>query len=108
MNAGGGIVSIAPMTGPDGDPTPIVIAGAGVAGLEAPLAGAGVRPVPFHPVARGVLLTGAESRRLSASLVGGHSVRSEFASDGGTVADKLDARYLSPRLDSLRAAGLRA
>jgi sulfide:quinone oxidoreductase len=80
-------------------------ADAAAAALAA-LAGAGVRPAPFHPVARGVLLTGAESRWVSASLVGGHSVRSEFAGDGGTVADKLDARYLSPRLDSLRAAGL--
>jgi len=75
------------------------------AAMLAVIAGADVRPVPFHPVARGVLLTGAESRRLSASIVGGHSVRSEFAGTGATVADKLDARYLSPRLDALRAAG---
>jgi sulfide:quinone oxidoreductase len=80
-------------------------ADAAAAALAA-LAGAGVRAAPAHPVARGVLLTGAENRRLSASIVGGHSLQSEFADTGATAADKLDARYLSPRLDALRTARL--
>jgi sulfide:quinone oxidoreductase len=74
------------------------------AAMLAALAGAHVHPAPFHPVARGVLLTGAENRQVSASIVGGHSIRSEVASTGATAADKLDARYLSPRLDALRTA----
>ncbi len=72
----------------------------------AALAGAGIRPAPFHPVARGVLLTGDANRRLSASIVGGHSLRSEFSTTGAAVTEKLDAQYLSPRLASLRAAQL--
>lgn len=68
----------------------------------AALAGADVSPAPFHPVARGVLLTGTESRRLSASIVGGYATRSAVAATDATGIDKLDARYLSPRLEALR------
>ncbi len=75
------------------------------AGTIAALAGAAVRPAPFHPVARGVLLTGDAGRRLSASIVGGHSLRSTFSASSATVTEKLDAQYLSPRLAALRAAG---
>jgi sulfide:quinone oxidoreductase len=80
-------------------------ADAAAAALAA-LAGAAVRAAPAHPVARGVLLTGADNRRLSASIVGGHSVQSEFGDTGATAADKLEARYLSPRLETLRSARL--
>jgi sulfide:quinone oxidoreductase len=80
-------------------------ADAAAAALAA-LAGAGVRAAPAHPVARGVLLTGADNRRLSASIIGGHSVQSEFAGTGATAADKLEARYLSPRLEALRSVRL--
>jgi sulfide:quinone oxidoreductase len=68
------------------------------------LAGASVRPAPFHPVARGVLLTGGESRRLRATIVGGHGLRSEFAGAGPADpgVSNLDARYLTPRLAQLR------
>ncbi len=70
------------------------------------LAGADVRPAPFHPIVHGVLMTGGEPQLLSAVLVGGHPLGSEIAGTGseatGTVPDKLSARYLSPRLAGLR------
>lgn len=67
----------------------------------AAMAGASVTPAPCHPVARGILLTGETNRRLSASIVGGHTVRSEYSTAPDT-ADKIDATHLSPRLAALR------
>lgn len=76
----------------------------------AALAGADVRPAPFHPVVHGVLVTGGDPQLLRASLVDGHSLRSEIADAGaGSAApDKLHARYLSPQLARLRDASAAA
>lgn len=65
-------------------------------------AGAPVDPTPFHPVLRGLLLTGEEPSYLRAEITGGHGETS--------VADpeplwwppsKIAGRYLAPHLASL-------
>ncbi len=86
-------------------------ADAAVAAVAA-LAGADVRPAPFHPVVHGVLVTGGDPQLLRASLVGGQSLRSEIANAGAgagsATPDKLHARYLSPQLARLRDASAAA
>ncbi|HZE05189.1 MAG TPA: FAD/NAD(P)-binding oxidoreductase [Solirubrobacteraceae bacterium] len=75
----------------------------------AALAGAPVAAAPFHPVIRGILLTGEHNEQLSASLVGGHSVHSELVTATSQAPeDKIDALYLAPRLASMRLAGTAA
>lgn len=65
----------------------------------AALAGAPVTPKPFHPVIRGMLLTGEQPLYITAHLTGGHGFSSEVA-DAPTwsPASKIAARYLAPYL----------
>jgi len=70
-----------------------------VAGTIAAAAGAPVEPVPFEPVLRGLLLTGAAPAYLRAELGGGRM----YASSAGETAPwwppvKVSARYLAPYL----------
>jgi sulfide:quinone oxidoreductase len=71
----------------------------------ASLAGAQVNPAPCHPVATGILPAGTKCRRVSASIVGGHSLRSKIWSPSAIPEEKIDALYLAPRLAALREAG---
>jgi sulfide:quinone oxidoreductase len=72
-----------------------------VAEAIAAAAGAEVDPRPFHPVLRGVLLTGGHARYLRADISGG-------AGDDSTISeqalwwppDKIAGRYLAPYLSS--------
>jgi sulfide:quinone oxidoreductase len=71
-----------------------------VAQSIAALAGAAVTPEPFHPVIRGMLMTGAEPLYLTARITGGHGFSSETSdtpmwSTGGKIA----AKYLAPALE---------
>ena len=71
----------------------------------AAFAGAPVAAAPFHPVIRGLLLTGERNEQLSASIVGGHSLHSELVTATSQAPEeKIDALYLAPRLTSMRLA----
>jgi hypothetical protein len=68
----------------------------------ASLAGEAIRPEPFHPVIRGVLLGGDKPLYLSAYITGGHGSTSEVGeTPRWSPASKIDARYLGPYLESL-------
>jgi sulfide:quinone oxidoreductase len=70
-----------------------------VAESIAALAGAGVKPEPFHPIIRGILLTDAEPRYLSAHITGGHGFASELSdTPSWSPPSKIAARYLGPYL----------
>jgi sulfide:quinone oxidoreductase len=62
-------------------------------------AGAAVKPEPFHPIIRGILLSDAEPCYLSAHITGGHGFASEL-SDAPSWAppSKIAAKYLGPYL----------
>ena len=66
----------------------------------AALAGAPVKPQPFHPVIHGMLLTGEDPLYLTARITGGQGFSSEV-SDSPTWSppSKIATRYLSPYLD---------
>jgi sulfide:quinone oxidoreductase len=65
----------------------------------AALAGAPVRPTPFHPVIRGVLMTGEKPRYLSARITGGHGFNSQITeAPTWSPVNKIDAHYLAPYL----------
>ncbi|MGI8557896.1 MAG: FAD-dependent oxidoreductase [Solirubrobacteraceae bacterium] len=72
-----------------------------VAEAIAACVGANVEPQPFHPVLRGVLLTGGPARYMRADISGG-------AGDDSTISrqalwwppDKIAGRYLAPYLSS--------
>jgi sulfide:quinone oxidoreductase len=72
-----------------------------VAETIAALAGAPVTPEPFHPMIRGMLLTGAEPLYLTARITGGHGFSSEVT-DTPTwdPPSKIASRYLAPYLDA--------
>jgi sulfide:quinone oxidoreductase len=73
-----------------------------VAESIAALAGAPVAPQPFDPVVNGMLLTYERPYYLSAHITGGHGFSSQFSETPlWTPASKIDAKYLSPYLDSL-------
>ncbi len=73
-----------------------------VAESLAKLAGADTEPKPFHPVVRGMLMTGDHTYYLSAQITGGNGSSSEFSSEPlWTPSAKISARYLAPYLDSL-------
>jgi sulfide:quinone oxidoreductase len=65
-------------------------------------AGAPVDPTPFHPVLRGLLLTGAEPSYLRAEITGGHGETSVADSEAlWWPPSKIAGRYLAPHLASL-------
>jgi sulfide:quinone oxidoreductase len=65
----------------------------------AALAGAPVSPTPFHPVIRGVLMTGEKPRYLSARVTGGHGFNSQITNaPTWSPVNKIDAHYLAPYL----------
>ncbi|HEX4187372.1 MAG TPA: hypothetical protein VHY83_05680, partial [Solirubrobacteraceae bacterium] len=73
-----------------------------VAESIANLAGADIEPQPFHPVLRGLLMTGDHSYYMQSQIAGGHGYSSEFSTDPlWTPAVKISAAYLAPYLDSL-------
>ena len=81
------------------------IAAAGIAAL----AGVDVRPAPFEPEVRAVLLGAPKPLYLSAQLTGGHGSSSEL-SDTPTWSPpaKIAAKYLGPYLEKRDEAGRRA
>lgn len=68
----------------------------------AALAGAPIRPAPFRPVVRGVLLTGRKPLFLSACYSGGHGFSAKMT-DRATWSPptKISAKYLGPYLDRI-------
>jgi len=73
----------------------------------AALAGAPIRPAPFRPVVRGVMLTGRKPLYLSTSYSGGHGFSARIT-DRATWSPptKISAKYLGPYLDRIdRGAG---
>ena len=90
-----------------GDATDFVIKFGGAAAQQADtaaraiaaLAGAPVTPTPFHPVIRGVLMTGGKPRYLSARVTGGHGFNSQITeAPTWSPVSKIDAHYLAPYL----------
>jgi sulfide:quinone oxidoreductase len=71
-----------------------------VARSIAAVAGAPVRPEPFNPVIRGMLLTDDKPLYLTAKLTGGHGFSSEIT-DAPTWSppSKIAAKYLAPYLE---------
>lgn len=70
-------------------------------------AGAPLTPQPFHPVIRGMLLTGGEPLYLSARITGGSGFGSEVSEQPlWSPPSKISARFLSPYLDALDRAGV--
>ena len=93
-----------------GDATDFPVKFGGVASQQADaaaesiaaLAGAPVKPQPFHPVIRGMLLTGEDPLYLTARITGGEGFSSEV-SDTPTWSppSKIATRFLSPYLERL-------
>jgi sulfide:quinone oxidoreductase len=99
-----------------GDVTDFPIKHGGIAAQQADvaaqaiaaLAGAAIRPEPFHPVIRGVLLGGEKPLYLSAHVTGGHGLTSEVAeTPTWSPESKIAARYLGPYLESLNQVAMR-
>jgi sulfide:quinone oxidoreductase len=98
-----------------GDATDFAVKHGGIASQHADaaaaaiasLAGAPVEPEPFHPVVRGVLLTGGKPLYLSSHITGGHGSSSEISeAPTWTPPAKIAAKYLAPYLEERdRAAG---
>jgi sulfide:quinone oxidoreductase len=93
-----------------GDATDFPIKFGGIAAQQADaaaeaiaaLAGAAVTPSVFRPVVRGILLTGAEPRYLTAHLTGGHAFSSKFTETSTwSSPSKIAAKYLAPYLERL-------
>ncbi|MHB8241980.1 MAG: FAD-dependent oxidoreductase [Solirubrobacteraceae bacterium] len=92
-----------------GDATEFPVKHGGVASQQADVvaqsiaarAGAAVQPEPFHPVIRGMLLTGGEPRYLTARLTGGAGFSSEVT-DAPTWSppSKIASKYLAPYLEA--------
>lgn len=67
----------------------------------AALAGAPVRPEPFHPTIRGILLNGEQPLYLSAELSGGRGLNSHVSATATwEPATKIAASYLAPYLQT--------
>jgi sulfide:quinone oxidoreductase len=95
-----------------GDATDFPIKHGGIAAQQADaaaraiaaLAGAEVEVKPFHPIIRGILLTGERPRYLTAQLVGGTGFRSQITDEPTwSPPMKIAAEYLSPYLDAREA-----
>ena len=91
-----------------GDATDFAIKHGGIAAQQADvaaqaiaaLAGVAPEPAPFHPVIRGILLTGGQPRYLSAHVTGGHGSSSEMTeAPTWSPATKIAAKYLAPYLE---------
>jgi sulfide:quinone oxidoreductase len=62
-------------------------------------AGAPVTPQPFHPVIRGMLLTGGEPLYLAARIAGGQGFSSEISEEPlWSPPSKISSKYLAPYL----------
>jgi len=73
-----------------------------VAQSIAALAGASVKPEPFRPVIRGMLLTAEKPRYLTARITGGQGFSSEVTdTPTWSPPSKIASRYLAPYLDDL-------
>jgi sulfide:quinone oxidoreductase len=92
-----------------GDVTQFAIKDGGLASQQADaaaesiaaLAGASVTPKPFHPVARGILLTGDKPLYFSADVAGGHGFSSDVSDRPmWSPAAKVPAKYLAPVLQA--------
>ena len=72
----------------------------------AALAGIDIDPQPLDAVIRGILLTGAKPRYLTAQLIAGYGYRSEITyTPTWSPPTKIAARYLAPYLDELGVSG---
>ncbi len=90
-----------------GDATEFAVKHGGIASQQADtvaqsiaaLAGAAVVPEPFHPIIRGMLLTGDKPRYLTARITGGAGFSSEITdSPTWSPASKIASKYLAPYL----------
>jgi sulfide:quinone oxidoreductase len=98
-----------------GDVTDFAVKQGGIAAQQADaaaraiaeLAGAPVEPEPFHPVIRGLLLTGGKPLYLVAEITGGHGFASELSEEPlWEPQAKIAAKYLAPYLNERdRSAG---
>jgi sulfide:quinone oxidoreductase len=100
-----------------GDATDFAVKHGGIAAQQADtaaeaiaaLAGAPVEPEPFHPIIRGMLLTGGKPLYLSAHITGGHGFQSEASEHPSWApAGKIAAKYLGPYLEERARASGRA
>jgi sulfide:quinone oxidoreductase len=96
-----------------GDATEFAVKHGGIASQQADtvaqsiaaLAGAELTPEPFHPIIRGMLLTGEKPRYLTARITGGAGFSSEISEEPTwSPPSKIAAKYLAPYLDSLEEA----
>lgn len=75
-----------------------------VAESIAKLAGVDIEPEPFHPVLRGVLMTGGQPLYMCAHITGGHGYDSEVSTEPlWSPVGKIAAKYLAPYLEALEA-----
>jgi sulfide:quinone oxidoreductase len=90
-----------------GDATDFHIKHGGIASQQADVAALSVAALAdaavvlkrFHPVIRGILLTGAEPKYLSARITGGAGFASEISdTPSWSPASKIEAKYLAPYL----------
>lgn len=82
-----------------------VVAARAIAGR----AGASVDPLPLVPALRGVLLTGARPRYLSARRVGGHAFESSFSDEPSwQPVEKITTQYLGSRLAAIEGVPVAA
>lgn len=97
-----------------GDVTQFAIKHVGLASQQADcaaesiaaLAGASVTPKPFHPVIRGMLLTGDNPLYFSADVTGGHGSSSDVSDRPmWSPAQKVPAKYLAPVLEAYDREG---
>jgi sulfide:quinone oxidoreductase len=91
-----------------GDATDFAVKHGGLAAQQADtaaraiaaLAGVPVKPEPFHPIIRAVLLSLDKPKYLSAHITGGHGSSSEISdTPSWSPAGKIDAKYLAPFLE---------
>jgi sulfide:quinone oxidoreductase len=96
-----------------GDATEFAVKHGGIASQQADAvaqaiaarAGAQLTPEPFHPIIRGMLLTGEKPRYLTARITGGAGFSSEVSEEPTwSPPSKIAAKYLAPYLDSLDKA----
>ena len=93
-----------------GDATDFAVKHGGIAAQQADaaaesiaaLAGAPVKPRPFHPTIQGMLLTGAEPYYLSAWIIGGQAFGSQLTSEATWAPpSKIAAKHLVPYLEQI-------
>lgn len=98
-----------------GDATDFAVKHGGVASQQADvaaksiaaLAGLDVKPEPFRPIIRGILLTGAEPRYMTAQITGGAGFSSTMSLEcPWSPPSKIMAKYLAPYLAEHDAVAL--